>query len=144
MNLEWGKLQNIYCDQFILDPLVCMVLMIKRLLEILQMISILLVEVHVEALLQQNHFNLQCNFKKFKIFRSLGTDTGGSVSYPAHCCGIYSMKPSYGRLSRFGQILYSSSNDVIGPMANSTSDLETMFDIMQGNDPNDSNCIDFQ
>ena len=61
------------------------------------------------------------------LFRSLGTDTGGSVSYPAHCTGLYSMKPSYGRLSRYGQILYSSSNDVIGPMARSCKDLATLF-----------------
>jgi Asp-tRNA(Asn)/Glu-tRNA(Gln) amidotransferase A subunit family amidase len=53
------------------------------------------------------------------------------------------MKPSYGRLSRFGQILYSSSNDVIGPMARSTKDLHSLFKIMEGEDINDSNCINF-
>jgi len=65
------------------------------------------------------------------------------VSYPAHCTGLYSMKPSYGRLSRYGQILYSSSNDVIGPMARSTRDLQALFRIMEGEDINDSNCINF-
>ena len=54
------------------------------------------------------------------------------------------MKPSYGRLSRFGQILYASSNDVIGPMARTTDDLHTLFSIMEGEDVNDSNCINFQ
>jgi Asp-tRNA(Asn)/Glu-tRNA(Gln) amidotransferase A subunit family amidase len=53
------------------------------------------------------------------------------------------MKPSYGRLSRFGQILYASSNDVIGPMARSTQDLYSLFSILEGEDINDSNCIDF-
>jgi Asp-tRNA(Asn)/Glu-tRNA(Gln) amidotransferase A subunit family amidase len=53
------------------------------------------------------------------------------------------MKPSYGRLSRFGQILYASSNDVIGPMTRSSEDLHTLFSIMEGEDVNDSNCIDF-
>jgi len=62
------------------------------------------------------------------------------------------MKPSYGRLSRYGQILYSSSNDVIGPMARSVEDLRSLFgksngcqliEIMEGEDIHDSNCIDF-
>lgn len=65
------------------------------------------------------------------------------MCYPAHCSGIYSLKPSYGMLSRFGVILYSSSNDVTGPMAHSVSDIYNMFKIMdEGGDINDSNCID--
>jgi aspartyl-tRNA(Asn)/glutamyl-tRNA(Gln) amidotransferase subunit A len=74
----------------------------------------------------------------------LGSDTGGSVAYPAHCTGTYSFKPSYGRLSRFGLISYSSSNDVIGIIANSIEDLEILFEIMEGEDINDSTCIDFK
>ncbi len=81
--------------------------------------------------------------KAYQALGSLGTDTGGSVNYPAHCCGLFSMKPSFGRVSRFGQILYSSSNETTGPLAHSATDIHTLFDTIQGNDSNDSNCIDF-
>jgi Asp-tRNA(Asn)/Glu-tRNA(Gln) amidotransferase A subunit family amidase len=82
--------------------------------------------------------------KSYQALASLGTDTGGSVNYPAHCCGLYSMKPSFGRISRFGQVLYSSSNETTGPMAHSINDIHTLFDTMQGEDHNDSNCLDFR
>lgn len=82
--------------------------------------------------------------KSYQALASLGTDTGGSVNYPGHCCGLFSMKPSFGRISRYGQVLYSSSNETTGPLAHSVTDLHTMFDAMQGSDPNDSNCLDFK
>lgn len=61
----------------------------------------------------------------------MGTDTGGSVCYPAHCLGIYSLKPSFGRTSRFGVITYATTNDCVGPMANSVADLHSMFCAME-------------
>lgn len=72
--------------------------------------------------------------KSYQALGALGTDTGGSVNYPAHCCGLFSMKPSFGRISRFGQILYSSSNETTGPFGHSINDVHAFFDIMQGED----------
>jgi len=62
---------------------------------------------------------------------------------PAHSCGVYGFKPSYGRVSRFGLILYSSSSDVNGPLAHSTEDIHQIFKTIQGKDIQDNNCIDF-
>ena len=82
--------------------------------------------------------------KSYQSMAAIGTDTGGSVSYPAHCCGLFSLKPSYGRISRFGQLLYSSSNETTGPLAHSIEDVHTLFNIMEGPDQHDSHCIDFR
>ena len=49
------------------------------------------------------------------------------MSYPAHNCGLYALKPSYGRISRFGVVLYSSSNDTVGIFGREIKDVETVF-----------------
>lgn len=81
--------------------------------------------------------------KSYQALASIGSDTGGSIGFPSHTCGVYGFKPSYGRVSRFGQILYSSSGDVNGPIGNSVEDVFRVFKTIQGEDENDSNCIDF-
>ena len=61
---------------------------------------------------------------------AFGSDTGGSVIYPAHCCQIYGFKPSYGWLSRHGLILYSSSNNCPGLLGRSLEDIIEVFDVV--------------
>ena len=68
---------------------------------------------------------------------SLGTDTNGSIRVPASLCGIYGLKPTYGRLSRSGAVLFVPSLDHIGPFARSVADLATVYDVLQGDDPSD-------
>ncbi len=67
-----------------------------------------------------------------------GTDTGGSIRQPAALCGITGLKPTYGRVSRFGMIAFASSLDQGGPMARSAEDAALMMNVMAGFDPNDS------
>lgn len=73
---------------------------------------------------------------------SLGTDTNGSIRVPASCCGIFGLKPTYGRLSRAGSAPFVDSLDHIGPFARSVRDLALVFDLLQGPDPNDPACTD--
>ena len=71
---------------------------------------------------------------------SLGTDTNGSIRVPASLCGIFGLKPTYGRLSRAGGYLFVGSLDHIGPLARSASDLALAYDAMQGPDAGDPVC----
>ncbi len=69
---------------------------------------------------------------------ALGTDTGGSIRTPSAYCGIVGIKPTYGRVSRYGMIAFGSSLDQIGPMAKSVEDAARLLDVMAGHDPMDS------